>query len=88
MKVKLVSTSFFRNPNTDDEEELYIDGYVHYSEDYSYGEDADGKRGVYRMGVENVSDVMASDAYGETIELNDVEEELAKDLLTEKFFNE
>ena len=62
-----------------------IDGYVSYSIDKSYGEDADGNRATIRTFVEEVNQIGCYDFEGDEIELDESEKEEAETILTEKF---
>lgn len=65
--------------------EIYIDGSVKYNVDVNYGADADGNRGSRKVNVEEVEDVMAFNADGESVYINPKEEEQAKQILADKF---
>ena len=64
---------------------LAIDGYVEYSVDRSYGEDADGNRGEKLVTVDEVEIVDAYDEDGNGYELNEQQLEQAKEALARKF---
>ena len=84
MKVKLISSTMIIQRKEEDLE-IYVDGYVHYNKDLQFGEDADGRRGVSRILVEEVDCVMASTMEGVDIVLSEIEYEAASDLLAETF---
>ena len=69
----------------DNIDEVNIDGYVEYTVDTRYGEDADGNRGVSRTEVEDVTDICAFKANGEEIFLDGKQLQKASDILTRKF---
>ena len=67
-------------------QEVNIEGNVIFSEDRSFGEDADGNRAIKRTTVEEVIDVMAfTQEEGYYIELTKFDKEQAEHILTLKF---
>lgn len=67
------------------EEEITIEGYVEYSVDMKYGEDAEYKHGEKRIFIEGISDIEAWDVFGQEITLTKEETEQAEYLLGHKF---
>lgn len=65
--------------------EITIDGYVHFSVNNSYGEDADGKRAISVVEVKEVSDVAAYDKDMREIKLAEIDIDRAKDKLAIAF---
>ena len=70
-----------------EEVEVYIDGYVRFHVERDYGADADGRRGISKTMVDDVSDLMAHTTEGEDFELTDLEKECAENILTMKFLD-
>jgi hypothetical protein len=68
--------------------ELQVEGYVYFSVDKSYGEDADGNRGESRTFVEEVQDVMAYKDDGEEYALTMAQKEKAEQALVDKFLDQ
>ncbi len=68
-----------------EEQEIDVEGYVEFSVDTRYGEDAEGGRGEVRTFVEDVTDVCAYDWKGDDFKLTDQEKQWAEELLGEKF---
>ena len=64
---------------------INVEGYVNYSIDKSYGEDADGNRGSVKTIVHNVDYIGACYEDGEEVVLGKVEREMACDRLANKF---
>lgn len=67
------------------DEEIIVDGYVHYHVDTKYGADADGGRGERRTFIDDVTDVDAITPDGEDYKLNEVNFQRAIDALQTKF---
>jgi len=65
--------------------EIRIEGFVRFSIDTTYGEDADGNRAVIRTTVEEVEDIQAFNLDGDEITLTLIEIDQASDILTLKF---
>lgn len=65
--------------------EINIEGWVEYHIERDYGADADGNRGVKRVFVDDIDDIMAYDSSGENIELTDSEKEAAVEILVRRF---
>lgn len=65
--------------------EVTIDGYVHYSVDNFYGEDADGKRGVQRITVDDVTDISGYDNTLNKVALTKEDIDWAGAILTREF---
>ena len=66
------------------EDEIQIDGYVHFDVDFRYGENADYKLGQSQMFIEDVTDVKGYLFTGEEIALTKEEEQEAKEILGRK----
>jgi hypothetical protein len=66
--------------------EGYIEGYVIYNVDKNYGEDADGKRGIKKIFVEDIQNLQAFTKDGEDLFLTQEEYDNACEILTRKFF--
>lgn len=63
-----------------------IEGYVHYSVDTSWGEDADGNRGSRRVDVTGATHICAYDPdSGEEYVLTDTEMNVAEEIIGNKF---
>jgi hypothetical protein len=84
MKKELTSTTMMVE-REGDEIEINIDAYVHYSVDRSYGEDADGNRGVSRTFAEDITGLSAYTVEGDDFKLTPDERDRAEEILTEKF---
>ena len=86
MKREIVTARLvIENNDGEIDQELTVDGYVHYYVDTNYGADADGKHGYKKTIVEDVTNVAAQDVYGEDVKLSDKDLDLAKEALTTKF---
>lgn len=86
MKKELVNATMMINEeDRDNAEEVNIDGYVEYTVDTRYGEDADGNRGVSRIEVEDVTDIRTFTINGEEVFLNGKYLQKASDTLTRRF---
>lgn len=72
----------------EDEFEVDIEAYVNYTEDFDYGSDADGNRGSYRVSIDEVEEVTASDVDCDEVSLTKEEEDQAKSILTRKFLED
>lgn len=68
-----------------EEQEIEIEGYVEFSVDTRYGEDAEGGRGECRTFVEDVTDICAYTVEGDDFKLTDQEKDCAAELIGEKF---
>ena len=86
MKSQIVQTRMMVNRNGE-EQEIYIDGYVSYSIDKFYGQDAGGGHAESRTFVEDVTDITAWGVFGEDVLLDAKEREQAERLLGEQFLN-
>ena len=82
---EIVSINMLVTRGEDWEEEVAIDGFVHYHVDTDYGADADGNRGSSVTFVDDVLDVYAYDEDGGEVMLDKQDIELAKDNLAQKF---
>ena len=70
-----------------DDNNVTIDGYVHYHIEIDYGSDADGNRGQKRVFVDDVTGI--SCYIGDRdIKLSEEDEDKAADILTRKFLEE
>lgn len=67
------------------EVEVDIEGYVEFSIDTKYGEDADGGLGEVRTFIEDVTDICAYDIDSLEFDLTESEIKEAKKILAEKF---
>ena len=67
------------------DEEVFIEGYIVYSVDRHYGEDADGNRGEARIIVTDVKDIIAADYDYNKVKLSKEDIDRAADKLTVKF---
>ncbi len=67
------------------DQDVTIDGYVWYHIDTAYGADADGGRGCKKTIIDDVTDVIAEDELGESIELTKEEQDKAMVILGNKF---
>ncbi len=65
--------------------EINIEGYVVYSVDTKFGEDADGNRGSKKIMVEGFEDLMVHDEDGDDVDLDEGETQQAIADLTQKF---
>ena len=81
---EIVSTKMTIHRCSDDIE-IDVDGYVHHYTETSYGEDADGNRGVERTFVEDVTDISAYTDNGDEFDLKDDEKDLAAEILAMNF---
>lgn len=69
----------------DGDVEVYVDGQVKYHEETSYGSDADGNRGMRKTIIDDVTEVMAFDTDGGTVDLTEDEIENAKESIANNF---
>lgn len=67
------------------DQEVIIDGYVEYYVEHNYGADADGKRGMKRIFIEDVTNVEAVDLDGNDFILNIDNLTRASEVLVTKF---
>jgi len=84
MKKELVSEEFILERDGI-EIACYIDGYIIYNVDKNYGEDADGKRGIKKIFVEDIQNLQAFTKDGEDLFLTQEEYDNACEILTRKF---
>jgi hypothetical protein len=82
---RVIETTKMMITRVEEEIEVHVDGYVLFTTDTRYGEDADGNRGEARTFVEDVEEVSAYDVFGNEIELTEDEMETAKQSLADKF---
>lgn len=85
MSKELITASMIvKRPDDEIGIEVDIEGYVTYNEDWSYGQDADGNRGVYQKTVLDVTDIQAHDPInGDDFALTRDERERASEILTQ-----
>ena len=62
-----------------------VDGYIGYFIDRDYGADADGHRGIKKVSIDGIDDLMAHSDTCETINLSPEEKARAEDILIRKF---
>lgn len=84
MKKELVDAKMILKTRLD-EIEVDIEGYVHYTVDEFYGEDANGGRAESRTFVDDVTDITAYDFEGEEVLLSKEEDDEAVNILSQKF---
>lgn len=79
-KKELVSTKIIIG-----DDEVNVNGYVHFYVDINYGSDADGNRGERHTFIDDVTDVGAYLFDGEEIRLDEIGMDRAISALTTKF---
>jgi len=67
--------------------EIQVEGYVIYSIDKSYGEDADGNRGTSKTIVDDVVELTAY-YNSDVIDLTDPQKQQAEDAIVKSFLGE
>ena len=67
------------------DEEVVIDGYVHYHTEAKWGADADGNRGVKRTFVDDVTNINIYSYEGDDVKFTADDENRAADILGTKF---
>ena len=82
---KDISITMLVTRGEDWEEEVGVEGNVEYHTEIDYGSDADGNRGCRTIIIDDVSDIMAFDPDGGTVELNKQDLSLASDNLAQSF---
>ncbi len=88
MKHRTVETATIQIERNEDEFDIRVDGYVEFSTENSWGEDADGNRGVRRTFITDITDISAYNCDDEDITktLSEEELDLASEALGDKFF--
>lgn len=67
------------------EDEVIIDGIVHYHVDNNYGADADNKRGERRTIIDDVTDINFTSMDGEEVKFTEADVDRASEILGTKF---